>query len=97
MTAYITVQRDGREIEVELEGYATPIQEGRYYGPPELCYPDEGGDVEIESAKCVGCGHPVELTSEEESEAKEALWKAATSEWEAAAEDAAIARYEDRY
>lgn len=37
------------EIEIEVEFSATPYDPGVCSGPPENCYPPEGGEVEIES------------------------------------------------
>ena len=37
------------EIEVEVEFEATDYDPGVCSGPPENCYPPEGGDVEITS------------------------------------------------
>lgn len=28
--------------------YLEPLTPGRYFGPPEMCYPDEGGYVEYD-------------------------------------------------
>lgn len=36
------------EIEVIAHCYIEPKIKGRYYGPPEDCYPDEGGYAEID-------------------------------------------------
>lgn len=76
------------EVEVLVSGDVTPVREGRFYGPPELCYPSEGGDVDI--TDCLVNGQPFELFGREFEIATEALWKAANDEWEAAAEDAAV-------
>ncbi|MBY0277913.1 hypothetical protein K2Z84_21475 [Candidatus Binatia bacterium] len=96
MIAFITVTRERGEIEVEIEGNATPVVPGRYSGPPELCYPDEGGEAEIESSVCSCCGKAVELSAEERARAEAALRKVAEDEAEAAAEAAAEARAEAR-
>lgn len=40
---------DDLEMELLVEGNATPFKPGRAWGPPEDCYPDEGGEVEIEN------------------------------------------------
>lgn len=39
----------------------TPYDPGRTYGPPEKCYPPEGGEVEIESV----CKDGVEIPYED--------------------------------
>ena len=38
------------EIRVEVEYNATPYDPGVTRGPPESCYPPEGGEVEITEA-----------------------------------------------
>jgi len=41
-------------IELEIKGTLVPFVKGRSNGPPEQCYPDEGGyieDVEVWHAK----------------------------------------------
>lgn len=52
-THYFTLERDvdGEtvEYELEVECYIEPFVRGRYSGPPENCYPDDGGFAEIES------------------------------------------------
>ena len=35
------------EIKIEVKFNATPFDPGVTYGPPENCYPPEGGEVEI--------------------------------------------------
>lgn len=35
------------EIEVEVEFDATPYIPAQVSGPPECCYPEEGGEVEL--------------------------------------------------
>lgn len=36
---------EGLEVEVEVYVRLSPVDPGRYSGPPEDCYPAEGGDV----------------------------------------------------
>ncbi len=64
------------ELEIEVTGTATPFVRGRYSGPPEKCYPDEGG--EIEDLAATHKGKPFELTSAEEDKAIEALQEVAS-------------------
>lgn len=45
-TYYATFERDD-ETEVTVEYSITPYDPGRTSGPPEICYPPEGGEVEI--------------------------------------------------
>jgi hypothetical protein len=51
-----TTNPDGSEVETvyEIECDLTPYDPGRTYGPPEKCYPPEGGDCEILSVKLLG-------------------------------------------
>lgn len=51
-----TAYPDGSETETvyEIECYLTPYDPGRTYGPPEKCYPPEGGECEILSVKLNG-------------------------------------------
>lgn len=37
------------EIDVTASIYATPYVPAKIYGPPENCYPEEGGDFDVES------------------------------------------------
>lgn len=46
----LSAETEEGEIEYEFEGRVSPLIRGRYSGPPELCHPDEGGEVEIEAA-----------------------------------------------
>lgn len=91
--ATITVLRDGDDgdevsIEVEVSGDVTAFRPGKTTGPAELCYPDEGGEVEVTGSWVKG--EEFELTHEEISDAEESLQRAAAD----ATEDAAVDRYE---
>jgi hypothetical protein len=59
------------ELELEIEGRSY-FQEGRMYGPPENCYPDEG-ETEILSITWKGKPFPWELTEKETEEAEEMI------------------------
>jgi len=56
ITAYIELDEDlvdgleYGEYKVEVEYTATPYRPAYTSGPPDRCYPEEGGEVEIESA-----------------------------------------------
>lgn len=50
----LDVIHDGEDVTLTIVGYVTPIVRGRYFGPPERCYPDEGGEVEITDVTCDG-------------------------------------------
>lgn len=95
VTTSVTITRTEFDIDLEVTGYVQPIVHGHYSGPPERCFPDEGGDVDIETVKCACCGQAVELSDDETKVIEAALYNAAAAQWEMAAEDAAISRYED--
>lgn len=92
----ITVERDTpdtddtHEVQVTVTGDVTPVTKGRYHGPPELCFPDEGGEVEV--IETMVNGQTIDLTPEEYLLAENALYLAA----EAAIEDEVISRYESK-
>jgi hypothetical protein len=51
MLAYSSIEEmvegDLVETELQIEFEATSYVAAKTYGPPELCYPAEGGDIEI--------------------------------------------------
>ena len=52
---YFQTHLEGHAVEVEFDGnpIATPA---RLFGPPEDCYPAEGGEVEITAVHLIGPG-----------------------------------------
>jgi hypothetical protein len=40
------------DLEIVVDYYFTPVQRGRYSGPPEDCYPDEDEEIEIVDCHC---------------------------------------------
>ena len=50
---FITFKAVGLEFEAEVD--YLPITPGRFSGPPEHCYPDEGGEIEILTLTHEGC------------------------------------------
>lgn len=41
----LEIEVDGFTLEIDVSNYE-PFMSGRFNGPPELCYPDEGGILE---------------------------------------------------
>lgn len=52
---FFTVYQDD-DSELLIEYTRTPYDPGRLSGPPEDCYPPEGGDVEIINVYAIGAG-----------------------------------------
>ena len=67
----IYLERDGIELEIKVTGDYIPFVPGKYFGPPEKCYPDSGGWVEITSA--IYNEEEIELTKNELEYAEEKL------------------------
>lgn len=45
---YLHDNDDGvRLVTLNIEFTQSQFYPGRYFGPPELCYPDDGGEIEI--------------------------------------------------
>lgn len=90
---------ESREIEVEVS--FTPGTPGRLYGPPEDCYPPEGPEVEVLSARFTDTGESVELTNHEYDLLAEKIEANAESAYadamEAREEARAEARWESRH
>jgi hypothetical protein len=91
-----SVERGEVEIALLVRGNVSPIIQGQYSGPPERCYPSEGGEVEIVEilapvdgtwSKLCPPKWDGELTEEETERAEELLREEA--------EKADAARYDD--
>lgn len=70
------------DVELEIQLYWTPIIPGKFYGPPEDCYEDEGGDCEIISIKLDGQPWSGELTPEQESDILYNGWQEANNNYD---------------
>jgi len=73
-TAVMHIERDGLEVEVILDGTFSRYHPAQVWGPPELCSPAEGG--ELESFDATANGKPFELNASELDTAEELLWEA---------------------
>jgi hypothetical protein len=67
---------DDSEVELEVEGYIEPLTPARISGPPEDCYPEEGGFAEISRVTVVDTGDAFETTKEQDEALSEALYEA---------------------
>lgn len=72
-TATIYVERGEDEIELTIEGRVSPLVRGRFMGPAEDCYPDEGGEAEVTAVLAGGLAWDGTLTADEERAAEDAL------------------------
>jgi hypothetical protein len=76
---YVWCPRDDHgDHEIHLTYTITPYDPGCTYGPPENCYPPEGGEVEIISAS--EGGMPRELSPHEDQMARDAIFQ--DHEWD---------------
>jgi len=58
--------------ELEFQFSVEPIVPGKYFGPPENCFPDEGGDVELQDIQDQG-NCPIVVEHRFDAEKKENL------------------------
>lgn len=83
VSLYLTLQgpeMEGHELdepEVVVTGNVSAFVPGRKYGPPEVCYDDEGGEVEIVSSMLDGVAY--ELSAVDEERALDLLGEEAAS------------------
>ena len=88
------------DVEFEVEFSSTPYVPARISGPPENCYPAEGGEVEIESI-CIGEFEVSDIISDSvraklQEMCEEAAPECERDERDSALADAAEARAFDR-
>lgn len=62
-TATHTIERDGQQIDIEVEYTVAPFYPAQTYGPAEDCYPSEGGEIEELTAYLDG--EAIKLTPDE--------------------------------
>lgn len=96
-----TIEGEEHELTLKITFDIEPFHEGRRFGPPELCCPDEGGTADVKEILLVKEDGEEkwdgELTSKEEREfCQEAYNSWAEKERERLGEEA-IDRYESRF
>ncbi len=84
ITAPLYVERDGEEIELQVNGSVTPGQRARIHGPPEKCCPEMPPEAEVESVWFEGQPWTGKLTEAETDDAYDRLFDAAADADEAA-------------
>jgi hypothetical protein len=84
----LTVTRGDQEVELTVRGTVSLFVPARIYGPPEDCFPSEGGQAEITDV-VDGQGQGVELTDDEALKAEELLQEAAEAAQDSYDEDRA--------
>ena len=67
------LEREDVEVLVVLVGSSSTYRRGRTFGPPEMCYPSEGGYVEDVTAFNPETGEAMDLTVDEQDRASERL------------------------
>ena len=89
-----TIERDGEELNIEVDAEVTPARAGCFSGPPEFCYPDEPAECEIVSVIRTDNGEAVELTDEERERVRDEIAEAAGDADEERELDLSDAKYE---
>jgi hypothetical protein len=90
----VTFTHIGLTFKAECDFY--PLVRGRFSGPPEDCYPDEGGEAEITELECDGTDALFLLGSDLADDLSRAAYDACCGEMYRMAEDAAESRAADR-
>ncbi len=77
------------DVEFEVEFSSTPYRPAKISGPPENCYPAEGGEVELESIS-IGGFEVTEVLSDAAYNKIKTMCEEAASECEKDARDQAL-------
>jgi hypothetical protein len=72
-----TIEINDVEHEVTVEVAVSDYYPAKTYGPPEKCYPAEGGDVELLSVKDAATGEDVKLPTNVEDRLVELAYEKA--------------------
>lgn len=77
ITHYVDLGMAGEEVEFEIYYDYEPYKAGRLSGPPEDCYPAEGGVFYITNLKphCGGLQEKIIEALTEDSALADAIWK----------------------
>lgn len=70
------------ELELRVTGEVSPYRRARTYGPPEMCSPAEGGEVEIVAVTLNGKPWAGELTESEAELAEERIFEKAAEQFD---------------
>lgn len=68
-----TITRDDEDLDIEIEFEVAPRVRGCFYGPPEHCEPDSGG--EIEELTVTYDGQPFTLTDAERDRIEQRIYE----------------------
>ena len=86
------IERNNNDIEITVTFEIEPLIPGKYYGPPENCYPDEGGCASVVKVINNDTKESIDLTDKEEQDFCESAYE----EWEAEREEEIADRMADR-
>lgn len=75
-----SVERGEEEVMLTIRGNVSKYIPAKTWGPPENCYPAEGGEAEVEEILLNGKPWDGELTGKEQEKAEEALQEKAAND-----------------